>query len=123
MIEDIENNSEATLLQAFDTLKSWQPWGEWTFMSWVGVDREMVCETFRALGRDRLGAIGRALLQDPYAFTKGWPDLICVEHNEVQMLEVKTSDKLHISQIITIPTMAAEAGLATEVVRLVRKYW
>jgi hypothetical protein len=39
------------------------------------------------------------------------------------MLEVKTSDKLHISQIITIPTMAAEAGLATEVVRLVRKYW
>jgi hypothetical protein len=71
MIGDMRNTSEAGLLQAFDTLKSWQPYGEWAFFDWVGVDREMIRATFRALSRNRLVAIGRKLLQDPYAYMKG----------------------------------------------------
>lgn len=41
--------------------------------------------------------------EDPYTYRAGWPDLTLVKGKEVQFIEVKTTDKLHSSQLTTIP--------------------
>ncbi len=121
MIEDISRTTESEMLRAFDTLKSWQPSDEWAFLDWVGVDREMVQSTFRAVGRDRLVSFAKTFVTDPYAFINGWPDLTCIDGSDIRLIEVKTTDKLHISQLITIPTIVKEADLRVEVMRLRKK--
>ncbi len=119
MLRDIANTDERVMLQAFDTLKSWQGLRDgWAFHDWVGVDRELLQQLFRALGNGRCAAIARRFLQDPYAYSKGWPDLVWVRGSRAGLIEVKTSDQLHISQIITIPEMRDVSKLPVEVVQV-----
>lgn len=119
MLEDISGTSEGDMLRAYDVLKDWQYRDDgWAFRTWVGVDREMVRDTCRALGKERLKAIGETFLADPYAFTKGWPDIVCVEDGLVRLIEIKTTDRLRISQLITIPTMMSCVDLSVDVLRL-----
>jgi len=121
MMEDISATDEDTMLRAFDTLKGWQGHPDfWMYRNWVGVDHAMARDTFRTLGKERLKKIARLFFTDPYAFQKGWPDLACIDGERLRLIEVKTSDRLHISQLITIPEMVATAQLDVEVVRLRR---
>ena len=58
---------------------------------------------YLSLGNNTLIEVLKIYLMDQGAFGKGWPDLTAIDKNEkVILLEVKTTDKLHISQIITI---------------------
>lgn len=49
--------------------------------------------------------VAKKMAENPYLYRKGWPDLTLVKGNEVLFIEVKTNDKLHESQLITIPAM------------------
>lgn len=121
MMEDISSTDEDTMLRAFDTLKSWQEHPDyWMFRDWVGVDHAMARDTFRTLGRERLKKIAGLFFTDPYAFQKGWPDLACIDGESLRLIEVKTNDRLRISQLITISEMMATAQLSVEVLRLRR---
>lgn len=119
MVDDIATTGERAVTYAFDTLKSWQGSGEgWAFRDWVGVDRELVHVLFRALGNAGCVAIAQRFLEDPYAYSKGWPDLVWVDGPRVGLIEVKTTDRLHPSQIITIPEMREAADLPVEVAQV-----
>lgn len=119
ILADIATTGKSAVIRAFNTLKSWQgsPDG-WAFREWVGVDLELVIELFRALGNARCAAIAQRFLEDPYAYSKGWPDLIWVDGARVGLIEVKTTDRLHPSQIITIPEMREAADLLIEVAQV-----
>lgn len=105
------------MLKAFGILKGWQGKADdWALRDWVGVDRDFVTALYHALGPDRCAAIASRFLTDPYAYSKGWPDLIWVEDGRVGLIEVKTTDRLHRSQIVTIPEMTAVAGTPVGVV-------
>lgn len=119
MLEDITVTGESDFLQAFDILKSWQGVPDWAFRTWVGVDRNMVLQIFRVLHNKGLLAIAKVFVTDPFAYSKGWPDLTVIDLGELHLVEVKTSDRLHASQIITIPAMK-EAGLKVEVIQIKR---
>lgn len=43
--------------------------------------------------------------ENPYGYRSGWPDLVIAKENFLQFIEVKTTDKLHDSQLYTIPVM------------------
>ena len=118
MLEDIGGASEQELLAAFDIIKSWQYTDTWFPHNWFRVDRELVQAIYEVLGNKTLAQIGRIYLSDPYAFSKGWPDLTVVDPANLRMVETKTTEALHVSQLITIPIMARDAGLAIEVVQL-----
>lgn len=60
---------------------------------------------FNAMDRNLFIKIAEKIAEDPYTYRNGWPDLIMVKDNMVYFVEVKTTDKLHESQLITIPTM------------------
>ena len=119
MIKDIANANELAVLQAFDVLKSWQGSKDgWALRHWIGVDRDLIKQLFRGLGNSRCVAIAQRYLTDPYAYSKGWPDLVWIDNQTVKFSEVKTTDRLHWSQVITIPEMREAGNLWVDVVRL-----
>lgn len=125
MVADITECSERGLLESFDILKGWQrpslsrgSDNNWSLRDWIGVDRDFVLSLYRALTASRCAAIAKLFLTDPYAYVKGWPDLIWVDGTKVGLIEVKTTDKLHPSQIITIPEMRQAAAVPVEVVQI-----
>lgn len=63
------------------------------------------CEAlFDAIETETFIAVAKKFSEDPYSYRSGWPDLIIVKGSEVRFIEVKTTDKLHNSQLLTIPT-------------------
>lgn len=60
---------------------------------------------FNAIGPMRLKKIAEAIAENPYQYRAGWPDLTMAKGDKILWAEVKTTDKLHTSQIITIGRM------------------
>ena len=81
-------------------------------------DIEVVSSVYKCLGKSRLAETAKLFFADPYAFVVGWPDLTFVDPKSVFFVEVKTTDKLHRSQIITMGEMREKAGLDMSVIRL-----
>ena len=59
---------------------------------------------FDAIDRQLFVDVAKKFSEDPYTSRSGWPDHIIVKGKEVKFIEVKTTDKLHKSQLVTIPT-------------------
>jgi len=119
LLDDVASVSVGDAMRNFGVLQSWQSSPTWSPHSYVGLTRELVELVLDRLPRRTLVDIGRLFFSDPYAYVKGWPDLTLVEDGEVRFVEVKTTDRLHTSQIITMGEMNAAAGVNVSVVRLV----
>lgn len=128
MVDAIGRASEADLVRAFDTLLSWQrkapgftdrlPAGRWRHKKWVGVNRDLIVALYRAFGPARCADIARGLLADTIGQQSGWPDLTWVEGTNVELVEVKTTDRLHPSQIATIPKLQKVLQVPIQVIQL-----
>lgn len=62
---------------------------------------------YDALKENTYISIARKIAEAPYTYRNGWPDLTLIKANEIFFVEVKTNDKLHESQLITIPVMSS----------------
>lgn len=71
-------------------------------------------------GAERWALVAEAFFVDPYGFRAGWPDLAVVDGDRLRMIEVKTSDKLHASQVHTFSELLKPLGFRIEVLQLVR---
>ena len=67
-----------------------------------GLSINLLLELYELLGTESITAIATLMLDDPYEYRKGWPDLIIWWKNNLRWIEVKTTDKFHDSQITTI---------------------
>jgi len=68
----------------------------------IGISRSFLETLYQSLGNKILAKILKIYLIDPNAFGKGWPDITAIGHdNNVKLFEIKTIDKLHISQLNT----------------------
>lgn len=83
---------------------------------------DVAARVFEALGRDVIFALLKKYARHNYAIRAGWPDLTVVQQGHVKLIEVKKTDKLHNSQIRTVPELkeALSASCSIEVCRLVR---
>ena len=57
---------------------------------------------FAAIRAERLAQITAAIMENPYSYRAGWPDLTMVNGSDMLWVEIKTTDRLHMSQIMTI---------------------
>lgn len=71
-----------------------------------------------ALGAERWAMVAEAFFADPYGFRAGWPDLAVVDDGKVRLIEVKTTDKLHASQVRTFRDFLIPLGFCVEVLQL-----
>lgn len=76
---------------------------------------------YNAMNINHIMTIAAKFAEEPYRYRAGWPDLILIRDREIQFVEVKTTDKLHISQIDTISVMKSLVPYKFKVVRL-KKY-
>ena len=83
-----------------------------------GLCSETGLAIFDALPRETLTKLAIKFSEDPYEYRKGWPDLTLVKGDEVRLVEIKTTDKLHKSQLITMPMLDEILPSKTEVLRL-----
>lgn len=72
-----------------------------------------------AVDRELFYKVACKIVEDPYLYRNGWPDLTIVKNGNIEFVEVKTTDKLHESQLITIPTMREILPFNFYVIRLI----
>lgn len=85
-----------------------------------GLNEDFIGNLFSAIGADDLANITKAIGDDPYKYRNGWPDLTLVDSlGRMRWVEVKTTDKLHRSQIETLIHMMPRMPGSVEVVRLI----
>jgi hypothetical protein len=58
------------------------------------------------------------LTEAPYDRRSGWPDLTLVKDGAVHLVEVKTTDRLHRSQLVTMPAIVERLGFDVSVLRI-----
>jgi hypothetical protein len=67
-----------------------------------GLSTKIMSALFTAIGAERLAQITKAVMENPYLYRAGWPDLTMARGSEMLWVEIKTTDRLHLSQIMTI---------------------
>ena len=66
----------------------------------------IVCEAiYHAIDKKEYTLLAEKFAEDSYTYRSGWPDLTLIKSNDLQFVEVKTTDKLHKSQLSTIPML------------------
>jgi hypothetical protein len=88
---------------------------------WYGAEEIFATKLFEYIGNERLANILDTLFVDPYAFSRGWPDLTVVGDQGFELVEVKEKDKLTVSQLITIPAMIG-ALIPVKVLQVLRSF-
>lgn len=118
LLQAIQDISRKSVASNYDKIESLQYSDTWFPYGYYGISKSLILQLFDWLGRDRLVLIASILLEDRYLFSKGWPDLTLVRNGNVRFVEVKTTDKLHFSQLVVMPTMMQEADLNFEIVKI-----
>lgn len=68
-------------------------------------DAEFLVKLYHALTPEVIAKLGEILSENPYAYRAGWPDLTLVREGDVAFREIKTSDRLRLSQIRMLPKL------------------
>lgn len=55
-----------------------------------------------------------------YSIDTGWPDLVLLKNENIELVEVKTTDKLHSNQILQIQNIKRYLPYSINVVRVIR---
>lgn len=82
---------------------------------------KMATSLFDAISTKDFINIAYKISEDPYTFRKGWPDLTIIKNNEVRFIEIKTTDKLQKSQMLTIPVMRTILPYIFSVLKITNK--
>ncbi len=86
--------------------------------SYPGLDEGIIQGIYQSLGKKNIISIFNVLKKDPYAYRKGWPDLTLYRNNEILFVEVKTTDNLLESQMVTMSDMQKVTDVKFCVLRL-----
>lgn len=73
--------------------------------SYPGLSAQAMVAIYHALGNEKLAQITAAIMEAPYNYRAGWPDITMTNGEQLLWAEVKTTDRLHMSQISTIHRM------------------
>jgi hypothetical protein len=76
-------------------------------ISYPDLNIDLILSLYNALGAETLCRLVQSIQVDPNKYRKGWPDLTLIRNGAVAFVEVKTSDRLHESQIETIPYVSS----------------
>jgi hypothetical protein len=121
LLEAIDYSTTAKVVDSYRQIERLQFTDTWWPYGYYGITEELFCSLFSILGRERLRRLAALFLQDCRLYSKGWPDLLIVDNDVARFIEVKTTDKLHISQIIVMPEMMGVGDLNFEIVKVVNR--
>ncbi|ETX11668.1 hypothetical protein MUS1_10120 [Marinomonas ushuaiensis DSM 15871] len=116
IISSIESVTESRFIDNFQEIIS-KPF---IASAYSDLSLEFGLAMFRTVDTRVLISLAKLIATDPYSYRNGWPDLTLVKNDVVLFIEVKTSDKLHGSQIATIPAVRNILPYDFRVIKVVR---
>ena len=117
IIAAIHGTNKSKYLSACEEILSYPMISEW----YPGVTMAFVDKMYEALSKSEYERIARWVAVDS-AHRNGWPDITLIKDGRACFVEVKTTDKLHHSQLITIPSLLGLLDSSIKVLKLkVRK--
>lgn len=85
-----------------------------------GLTVDFAHQLLNAVERRVFILVAEKFFESPYEYRNGWPDLTLVKNREVKFVEVKTTDKLHQSQIQILNQFRSLIPARFEVLRLIK---
>jgi hypothetical protein len=116
ILNAIWNTDEAQVVRHFNEIYMYPQIPRY----YPGLTENIMLSLFAAIGAGRLAQITAAIMEDPYSYRAGWPDLTMVKGSDMFWVEIKTTDRLHMSQIMTIYRMKALVPGTMRVVQLIK---
>lgn len=101
ILDAIRSSDSHQVVQNFNEIYSSLMMQEW----YPGLTPAAITSLFDILGAERLALITSAIMEDPYQYRAGWADLTMTNGSEMLWAEIKTTDRLHMSQITTLHRM------------------
>lgn len=115
ILDEIKNIKESSIIKNFKRIYNHSFVREW----YPGLDANIIQGIYNSLGRQKIINIFNVFKHRPYEYRKGWPDLtVYNKNNEILFVEVKTTDKLRESQILTMYDMQRATGEKFIVLRI-----
>jgi hypothetical protein len=114
IFKQIQQTTKAKYLASFSEIISYNLIREW----YPGLSLEFADALFNAVPKEHFEQLARWVSKDP-SHRNGWPDLTLVKGGRLKFVEVKTTDRLHHSQLVTIPALVREIGADVSVLQLV----
>lgn len=114
IVSSIRNISSSRLLQnieeicADDVVRSFFP----------RVTSEFVAGLAQSIDASLIAELAAKFMENPYEYRAGWPDLTVIGQSGIALIEVKTTDCLHTSQLRFADCLARPLGLNCRVVQL-----
>lgn len=122
MLADIHAWDRPAFVESWRTLGEWNADNHWKWHPATTVRPDQALAILEAVGVRRLAAVAAQVFTDPYAYYHGWPDLmVLTPDGRLDFIEVKTTDRLHYGQIITMADMRNAAHLEMSVLCLKRE--
>lgn len=101
ILSEVRSITREALVQNFTEIYNSPMIQEW----YPGLTQGAVASIFDTLTSERLAEITSVIMEDPYKYRAGWPDLTMTNGTELLWAEIKTTDRLHMSQITTLHRM------------------
>ena len=121
MVKTVAESTTDTIHAGWSKIRSWNRDNKGFQHLSLTVSPQQMVRLYEIVTRSRLVRIMQQLLVPPFVFGfTGWPDLTIVNDNHLSLVEVKTKDRLHHQQIITISDMKDAAELDISVVQVIR---
>jgi len=121
MLEDIRRWDEDAFARSWVTLAAWNADNTWLPHPSTRVDVDLALATLEAVGEKRLSSISGRVFAEPFAYYRGWPDLMLLDRDGgLRFVEVKTTGRLSFGQIVTMSDMREAASLDMRVLRVRR---
>jgi len=114
IFRQIQQTTKAKYLASFSEIISHNLIREW----YPGLSLAFADALFDAVPKAHFEQLARWVSKDPN-HRNGWPDLTLVKNGRLKFVEVKTTDRLHHSQLVTIPALVREIGADVSVLELV----
>lgn len=113
--EDIRKTDKTKFTAACEEILEYDLIHEW----YPGLTVEFACALFDTLSKETFVKIAEWISRS-VEHRNGWPDLTLVKDGRVKFVEVKTVDKLHRSQLITMPALKGYLGQDVTILKLSR---
>ncbi|MDP3586700.1 MAG: hypothetical protein Q8R58_01485 [Sulfuricurvum sp.] len=113
IMKEIYETDRSKYLSACEEILSYPAINEW----YPGLNMNFLEKMYDALTKDEYCLIAKWIAMNP-EHRNGWPDLTLVKENIVCFVEVKTTDKLHNSQLNTIPAIKQLINADIQVIKL-----
>lgn len=116
ILDAIRNTDVAQVVRNFKEIYTFPQIPEY----YPGLTADIMSSLFTAIGAEQLAQITAAIMENPYSYRAGWPDLTMVNGSDMLWVEIKTIDRLHMSQVMTIFRMKSLLPGIMRVVQLTK---